>query len=113
MDLILRGSRMSDSPHDNLTFELALAELERIVHELEDGQVGLEASLTRYEAGVALLKRCYQQLCQAEQRIVKLTGVGDDGKPVLRPFDHAATAGAAAAEPRQRQEASADPETLF
>ena len=81
---------MSNSPSDNLTFEQALAELERIVRELEDGQTGLEESLARYEIGVGLLKRCYSQLRQAEQRIQLLTGVDDEGRPMTRPFDHAA-----------------------
>ena len=76
---------------ESLKFEDALAELERIVRELEDGQIGLEESLTRYEQGVGLLRRCYQQLQQAEQRILTLTGQGEDGAPVLKPFAHVAT----------------------
>ncbi len=104
---------MSDSPSDNPTFEEALAELERIVHELEDGQIGLEQSLARYETGVALLKRCYQQLSQAEQRIVQLTGIDDEGKPLIRPFDHAATADTEAAEPKKRRKKTEEPEKLF
>jgi exodeoxyribonuclease VII small subunit len=85
--------RMTDeSPGDNLTFEQALVELERIVHELEDGQVGLEESLARYEKGVGLLKRCYGQLRTAEQRILQLTGVDDEGLPMSQPFAHTATA---------------------
>lgn len=103
---------MSESPPDNLSFEAALAELEQIVRDLEDGQIGLEQSLARYEAGVGLLKRCYQQLCQAEQRIVQLTGVEEDGKPVLRPFEHAATA-ETETEPRRRRKKADDPEKLF
>jgi exodeoxyribonuclease VII small subunit len=73
---------------DNLTFELALAELERIVHELEDGQVGLEESLARYEKGISLLKRCYGQLRTAEQKIMLLTGVSAEDKPLAKPFEH-------------------------
>jgi exodeoxyribonuclease VII small subunit len=85
--------RMTDeSPPDNLTFEQALAELERIVHELEDGEVGLEESLARYEQGVGLLKRCYGQLRAAEQRILQLTGMDDQGQPISQPFAHTATA---------------------
>jgi len=72
------------------TFEESLVELEKIVRELEDGSTGLEQSLGRYEAGVALLKQCYAKLRDAEQRIVKLAGCDDDGKPVLQPFDHTA-----------------------
>jgi exodeoxyribonuclease VII small subunit len=82
---------MPDIPDDNLSFEQALAELEQIVRALEDGQVGLEDSLARYEKGVGLLKRCYGQLRQAEQRIQLLAGVDEDGKPVARPFQHNST----------------------
>jgi exodeoxyribonuclease VII small subunit len=81
---------MTEPPSDNLSFEQALAELERIVRQLEDGQIGLEESLSCYEQGVSLLKRCYGQLRQAEQRIVQLTGVDESDKPLSRPFDHTA-----------------------
>jgi exodeoxyribonuclease VII small subunit len=70
-------------------FEDALAELERILHALEDGETSLEASLAQYERGVGLLKRCYQQLRDAEQRILVLSGTDAEGKPRLQPFDHA------------------------
>src|SRR5262245_16666692 len=83
---------MNDPPPDNeLTFEQALAELERILRELEDGQTSLEEALARYEQGVGLLKRCYGQLRLAEQRILLLTGEDPDGQPLTRPFEHAAT----------------------
>lgn len=82
---------MPDSPPENLSFEQALAELEVIVRDLEDGQVGLEESLARYEKGVGLLKRCYGQLRQAEQKIQLLAGVDEEGKIVARPFQHSAT----------------------
>jgi exodeoxyribonuclease VII small subunit len=70
------------------SFEEALLELERIVHDLEDGETGLEQALERYEQGVGLLKRCYGQLRKVEQRIVELTGKDEVGNPVLRPFEH-------------------------
>jgi exodeoxyribonuclease VII small subunit len=73
------------------TFEQALAELERIVRDLEDGKTGLEESLRRYEQGVALLKRCYGQLRQAEHRIIELTGTDAAGNPVTKLFEHVAT----------------------
>jgi exodeoxyribonuclease VII small subunit len=82
---------MSDSPADNLSFEQALTELESIVRALEDGETGLEDALARYERGVGLLKRCYGQLRQAEQRILLLTGEDGDGQPLTRPFEHSAT----------------------
>lgn len=88
------------------TFEEALAELERIVHTLEDGQADLEASLAAYERGVALLKRCHGQLQQAEQRILLLTGATDDDRPVTQPFAH--TSSAVAEKPVRRPRAKED-----
>jgi exodeoxyribonuclease VII small subunit len=94
---------MADSPTDSLTFEQALAELEQIVRELEDGQTSLEGSLSRYEAGVRLLKRCYDQLSHAEQRILLLTGQHEDGQPITRSFDHTATADLDQADSKRRR----------
>jgi exodeoxyribonuclease VII small subunit len=82
---------MADSPSDHLTFEQALAQLEQIVRELEDSETGLETALARYEQGIGLLKRCYGQLRQAEQRLLLLTGEDGAGQPLTRPFEHAAT----------------------
>ena len=82
----------SESTSDALNFEQALAELERIVRDLEDGQLGLDEALARYEQGVALVRSCYGQLRQAEQRILQLTGVDENNQPLLTPFKHEATA---------------------
>jgi exodeoxyribonuclease VII small subunit len=41
-----------------MTFEAAIEELETIVKRLEDGKVPLEESVTIYERGEALKKRC-------------------------------------------------------
>jgi exodeoxyribonuclease VII small subunit len=73
------------------TFEQALAALEQIVHDLEEGRVGLADALAKYEDGVKLLKQCYSQLEQAERRIELLTGTDAAGNPVTRPFDDEAT----------------------
>jgi exodeoxyribonuclease VII small subunit len=101
---------MSDSPPDNPTFEQALTQLEQIVRELEDGSTGLEESLARYEAGVALLKRCYAQLRQAEQRILQLTGLDEQGRPATVPFEHCATLEPAdRADARKRRKKAEDP----
>jgi exodeoxyribonuclease VII small subunit len=79
---------VSDRPERS--FEQALSELEEIVRDLEDGTTGLDEALARYEAGIGLLKQCYAQLRQAEQRIVQLTGTDEDGQPKLAPFEHSA-----------------------
>lgn len=69
------------------SFEEALADLDQIVHELEAGETSLEDSLARYERGITLLKQCYAQLRQVEQRVVLLTGEGEDGRPLTQPFE--------------------------
>lgn len=68
-----------------------MAELEQVVRDLEDGEIGLDESLARYERGVGLIKRCYAELREAEQRILLVTGTDDEGKPILQPFQHSAT----------------------
>jgi len=68
------------------TFEHSLAELEAIVHDLEDGQLGLAEALARYEQGVKHLKHCYALLTQAEQKIELLTGVSEDGTAITQAF---------------------------
>jgi exodeoxyribonuclease VII small subunit len=83
---------MSEAQRDERTFEESLLELERMVRELEDGRLGLEDALTRYEQGVKLIKSCSQQLREAEQRIQMLMGVDDEQQPILQPFKHEATA---------------------
>ena len=82
---------MTESPSEELTFEQSLIQLEQIVRDLEDAQLGLDDALGRYELGVRLIKECHARLQQAEQRILLLTGV-DDGQPVLQPFKHEASA---------------------
>ena len=72
------------------SFEQSLAELESIVHQLEDGQLGLAEALARYEQGIKHLKHCYQLLQQAERKIELLTGVAEDGTPRTQPFEVAA-----------------------
>lgn len=65
-------------PPNDLTFEQALAELQRIVAELESGDGNLEASLARYETGVALVRRCNDLLDQAELRLRELSPTGQE-----------------------------------
>jgi exodeoxyribonuclease VII small subunit len=101
------------SPPENLSFEQALAELEHIVRELEDGQTGLEDALARYEQGVNLIKRCYNQLSQAEQRIQLLTGQDATGRPALQPFDHAPTTEVDKGDGKRRRKKPDDPDNLF
>ncbi len=58
---------------EEIKFEKALERLEKIVEELEDGNVSLEDSLKKYEEGVKLSAVCQQRLAQAEKKIEILT----------------------------------------
>lgn len=82
-------------------FEDALAELDLILRELEDGTTNLEDALARYERGIGLLRQCYGQLQNAEQKIRSLAGQNEDGSPDLRPFEHVASIEAAKATTRK------------
>jgi exodeoxyribonuclease VII small subunit len=56
------------------TFEEALGELDRIVEELEGGQLELEQSIERYQRGVELLKALQSKLAGAQQKVTMLIG---------------------------------------
>ncbi len=58
----------------SLKYEEAAAELEKIVEQLEDGQLSLDDTLVIYERGQMLAKYCAGQLDQAELKIRTLTG---------------------------------------
>jgi exodeoxyribonuclease VII small subunit len=76
----------AEPPDQQPTFEQALAQLEEIVHELEEGQIGLNEALARYEQGVKLLRQCYELLQRAERKIELLSGLDAEGNPVTEPF---------------------------
>ena len=53
-------------------FEEHLETLERIVEELESGELTLDGQMERYQEGVKRLKACYELLRSAEQQVKKL-----------------------------------------
>ncbi len=67
-------------------FEASLTALEKIVRELERGDLPLEKSLELFEQGVRLSRECQERLDQAERRIEVLLRDGE-GRPVLSAFD--------------------------
>jgi exodeoxyribonuclease VII small subunit len=68
------------------SFESSLEELERVVRELEQGDLPLERSLELFEQGVALSRECQERLNQAERRIEILMR-DNKGQPTARPFE--------------------------
>ena len=77
----------SNADVKKMPFERAIDELESIVKRLEEGKVPLEESVTIYERGEALKKRCEELLRQAEARVEKIT-LDANGKPTgSEPLD--------------------------
>jgi exodeoxyribonuclease VII small subunit len=66
-------------------FEKSLDELEKLVRDLEQGELSLEQSLSAFEQGVKLTRECQQALKGAEQRVEQLVQ-NDDGTLTTRPF---------------------------
>lgn len=70
-----------------MTFEQALEALERIVDDLERGDVPLDQSIRIYERGEALKAHCDQLLKAAEDKVEKIR-LSRDGKPMgMEPLD--------------------------
>ncbi|GAA6165700.1 exodeoxyribonuclease VII small subunit [Pelagimonas sp. KU-00592-HH] len=78
---------MSDTPVSELSFEQAMAELERVVGQLERGDVALEESIALYERGAELKKRCEAKLKEAEEKVAAITLDGDGNPASLKPVD--------------------------
>jgi exodeoxyribonuclease VII small subunit len=93
----------SDQP---ASFEQALEQLQAIVEELEEGQLGLNDALARYEQGVKLLRQCHDLLQRAERKIELLSGVDAEGNPVTAPLDDTALTLDQKAQQRSRRRTS-------
>jgi exodeoxyribonuclease VII small subunit len=69
-----------------MSFEDALAELEKIVRGLEGGQLRLEDAITGYERGAKLRQHCEAKLAEAEQRVQAIVAAGEAATG-LRPVE--------------------------
>jgi exodeoxyribonuclease VII small subunit len=70
----------------SLSFEQALAELERIVAELESGKTDLEQSIGAYERGAQLKAHCEAKLKEAQLRVEKIV-LGASGPVGVEPAE--------------------------
>ncbi|MEQ8735205.1 MAG: exodeoxyribonuclease VII small subunit [Rhodospirillaceae bacterium] len=61
----------------DLNFEDALSQLEKIVRDLEAGQVKLDEAVKHYERGALLKRHCENKLSDARMKIEKITGLDD------------------------------------
>ena len=73
-------------PSGELSFEKALAELEKIVARMESGELSLEQALAIHKRGLELARFCQQQLEAAQQQVKVLEG------EVLKPLSKVAEA---------------------
>ena len=69
-----------------MKFEDALKRLEKIVGELESGNLSLDESLEKYEEGIRLSKACSKKLEVAKKK-VEILLKSEDGSVELKPFD--------------------------
>ena len=67
------SKKKEDSVTENINFEAAMAELEELVAQMEDGDLTLDDSLKAFERGVMLTRQCQQALNRAELRVQTLT----------------------------------------
>jgi exodeoxyribonuclease VII small subunit len=100
MPLWLKLERfMNKNKSQEKSFESSLASLERIVANLESGDLPLERALELFEEGVALARRCQNQLGDAERKVEML--LRERGELKVVPFETAKDAPAGAAEAAQ------------
>ena len=68
------SSALTPEPAEPANYETALAELEKLVQQLEGGQMPLEELLTAYQRGAQLLAYCRDKLEAVEQQVKVLEG---------------------------------------
>lgn len=75
---------MTEKERDGTSFATRMAGLERVVNDLESGDLSLEDALRAFEEGIVLVRALDAQLNEAEHRIELLTRT-EDGRLELRP----------------------------
>lgn len=77
---------MAELPSDiaAMSFEDALAELDRIVRQLETGGTKLDESINAYERGEQLKRHCAAKLKEAQAKVDRIS-VGPDGQVAVEP----------------------------
>ncbi|MEO9650139.1 MAG: exodeoxyribonuclease VII small subunit [Roseobacter sp.] len=71
---------MTDTSVTEMSFEQAMSELEKVLGQLERGDVALDESIALYERGAALKKRCEDKLKEAEEKVAAIT-LDNEGAP--------------------------------
>ena len=66
-------------------FEKSLNQLEKIVSQMESGELGLEEALSQFEKGITLARFCQDTLAKAESHVEQL--IEKNGLQQAVPFD--------------------------
>lgn len=69
--------------NEQLSFEEAMIELEKIIEQLEEGDVPLEKAINYYQDGMKLSKVCNDKLVNVQEKMTKI--MNEQGE--LKPFD--------------------------
>ena len=78
---------MSDIPIDEMSFETAMAELEKVLSQMDSGNVELEALIALHERGAKLKARCEKKLKEAEEKVAAITLDGDGNPTGIAPVE--------------------------
>ncbi|MCP4331104.1 MAG: exodeoxyribonuclease VII small subunit [Gammaproteobacteria bacterium] len=76
---------MTDTKDNLKDFEKSLQNLEKIVSNMESGELGLEESLAQFEKGIKLARNCQDTLTNAEFRVEQL--IEKNGLQQTIPFE--------------------------
>ncbi|NIZ12149.1 exodeoxyribonuclease VII small subunit [Phaeobacter sp. HF9A] len=77
----------SETPVEEMSFEQAMKELERVVDQLERGDVALDKSIDLYDRGAKLKKRCEDELKRAEEKVAAITLDANGQATGTQPLD--------------------------
>ena len=76
---------MSKKTEAGPNFEETLAELEKLVKNLEEGELSLDESLSGFKRGIELTRQCQSVLDNAQQTVEQL--LDNEDEESLKPFE--------------------------
>ena len=74
------------SEKKTMSFEESLKRLDKIVEDMESGEMELDAMISAFEEGQKLVKSCTEKLNEVERKIEKVVKAGPDGGETV-PFE--------------------------
>lgn len=82
---MLRSAEGGETGLTEKNFEQAMADLEKIIRMLEEGNISLDEALQKFEEGISLARQCSEKLTQAEKKIDLLI-TNADGSILFESF---------------------------